>query len=364
MFGGIATAGGLVAALGTVPADAATRAVGPRKLLWRAQAGSGADSTPAVIAADGVVYAAIGGHSGTEAIDAATGKLAWQTQGPEIYAAGATAAFGFEVTSSRTTVVALNATSGQTLWTHDAGKLLDNAAVGWLGYAGQLVYIAAGTTELTATEQPSVRALNAQTGQRVWGVSLTAASQEPAVAGGIVYACTSSRVVALNGATGARQWESAELSGIPGNLLAIDGVICGSAITNSLGLTTFGLDGATGRRLWHAELDGFAVAAANGLIFFMSSSITGGGAGQSTVWARHAQSAKLAWTRTFPQGAPYAAGGVLYMGCGDGKLYAVAPGTGHTLWTYRLATAVADVAAADGVVYAADANGTVYAFQA
>jgi outer membrane protein assembly factor BamB len=100
------------------------------------------------------------------------------------------------------------------------------------------------------------------------------------------------------------------------------------------------------------------------LIYFMSSSITGGGSGQTKVWARQARSGKLAWTRTYPQGSAQAAGGVLYVSRGDGTLIAVAATTGRTLWSYRLAASVSDIAADGGAVYAADAKGTVDALRA
>jgi len=61
---------------------------------------------------------------------------------------------------------------GRTLWTHDAGPLLDNAKVGWLAYAGGLVYVAAGTTENSTVGQPTVRALDARTGRRAWAVTI------------------------------------------------------------------------------------------------------------------------------------------------------------------------------------------------
>jgi outer membrane protein assembly factor BamB len=287
--------------------------------------------------------------------------VAWRAAGPVAYSAGPGSVFGFDVRRGITDVVALSAASGQALWSHDAGKLLDNATVGWLTYANGLVYVASGTTEFSKGIQPAVRALSAQTGTRVWGVDITASSQQPVFGGGVVYACTDSRVMALSGSTGARLWESAGLGGEPGSLLTTGGVVCGSAITSSLGLETFALDAASGRLLWHSHLSGFAIAATEGLLYFMASSITGGGGGQTTVWARQARTGKLAWKRTYPQGSAQAAGGGLYVSCGDGTLIAVAATTGHPLWSYRLAAPVSDVAAANGVVYAADVKGTVYA---
>jgi outer membrane protein assembly factor BamB len=101
-----------------------------------------------------MVYAAnsIGNDGGcdTYAVDATTGTLAWHTKGsagPLPYAAGPGAVYGFQAaSSSATNVIAISAASGKTLWTHDAGPLLSDAANGWLTYADGLVYIATGTS--------------------------------------------------------------------------------------------------------------------------------------------------------------------------------------------------------------------------
>jgi outer membrane protein assembly factor BamB len=363
-----------LAAFGAVAAGAAgvaaVAAGGPSalaaggRLRWRVRTGSVTDGVQNLVTGNGtagrLVYAA-SGEAGTWAIDAATGKVAWRTNGPVAYSAGPGAAFGFDVTRGITDVVALSSASGRTLWSHDAGKMLGNATAGWLTYAGGLVYVAAGSTEFPTGIEPAVRALSAQTGERVWGADLTASSQQPVVAGGVVYACTPSRVVALNGATGARLWESPSL-GDPGALLTPGGVICGDAVTASLDVETFALNAATGKLLWRDDLSGFPVAAADGYVFLIDSAIAGG-AVQTTVWARHAQSGKLAWTRTFPEGLVRTAGDVPYICGGDGTLLAIAATTGHTLWSYRLGASVGDVAAGNGVVYAADAGSNVYALQ-
>jgi outer membrane protein assembly factor BamB len=154
-------------------------------LLWRFQGTAGDE--PVVHAASGAVYATgkgqPNGNCQTYAIDAATGKLIWRTadSGPRPYTAGAGAVYGFTVTDSVTRVVASSAATGRTLWTHDAGRWLDNAKVGWLAYADGLVYSASGTTEFSTTGLSTVRALNARTGHRAWTATLTAPSQQQAV---------------------------------------------------------------------------------------------------------------------------------------------------------------------------------------
>ncbi|HEV2251563.1 MAG TPA: PQQ-binding-like beta-propeller repeat protein, partial [Streptosporangiaceae bacterium] len=342
------------------------------RLIWRAQAAASTDE-PVLVAADGLVYAGISGAANgdarTYAINAATGRQAWRTSGPagpRPYAAGPGAVFGFVVTGGGATdVVATSAASGRTLWTHDAGPLLDNAKVGWLAYASGLVYVAAGTTENSTAGQPTVRALDARTGRRAWAVTIGTGPQEPSLAGGVLYTpdvssatASTGRVVALHASTGARRWTSAALGGIPGLLQVTGGTVCGSALTRNLQVSIFALDSATGRRLWQREFGGLTVAATDGMVFLMPLSI-----GRATVTAWHARSGRPAWTQTVPAGSVAAASGsVLYL-AGGRTLTAVAATTGSTLWSYQLGAGVADVAPGGHVVYALDAHGGVYALR-
>ena len=384
-----AAAAGLVAVAGwgAVPAARASGAtvtagrasggtVAAGRLIWRAQVAASTDE-PVLVAADGLVYAGIGGaaygDARTYAINAATGRQAWRTPGsagPRPYAAGPGAVFGFAVIGggSATDVVATSATSGRTLWTHDAGPLLDNAKVGWLAYAGGLVYVAAGTTENSTAGQPTVRALDARTGRRAWAVTIGTGPQEPTLAGGVLYTpdvssptASTGRVVALHASTGARRWTSAALGGIPGLFQVTGGTVCGSALTRNLQVSIFALDSATGRRLWQREFGALTVAATDGMVFLMPLSI-----GPSTLTAWHARSGRPAWSQTVPAGSVAAASGsVLYLAGGRGgrTLTAVTATTGSTLWSYQLSGVVADVAPGGHVVYALDAHGGVYALR-
>lgn len=368
-------AAGLVAVAGggAVPAArASSRTVVAGRLIWRAQVAASTDE-PVLVAADGLVYAGISGAADgdarTYAINATTGRQAWRTPGsagPRPYAASQAAVFGFAVTGGGATdVVAASATSGRTLWTHDAGPLLDNAKVGWLAYAGGLVYVAAGTTENSTAGQPTVRALDARTGRRAWAVTIGTGPQAPTLAGGVLYTpdvssatASTGRVVALHASTGARRWTSVALGGVPGLLLVTGGTVCGTGLTRNFQASIFALDSATGRRLWQREFGGLTMAATDGMVFLMPLS-----AGRATLTAWHARSGRQAWTRTVPSGAvTQASGSVLYVAAGR-TLTAVAATTGSTLWSYQLGAGVADVTAGGHVVYALDEHGGVYALR-
>ena len=376
--GGIALAGlAAVTGCGGVPAAQASDPPAARnppagRLIWHVQVAASNDE-PVLVAADGVVYVGItgpaNGDARTYAINAATGAPVWRTPGaagPRPYAAAPGAVFGLAVTGGGVTnVVATSAAAGRTLWTHDAGALLDNAKVGWLAYAAGLVYVAAGTTENSTAGQPTVQALDARTGRRAWAVTAGVGPQVPTLADGVIYTpdvgsatATVGRVVALHASTGARKWESAELGGVPGQLVAVDGTVCGSALTTNVQSSAFALDSATGRRLWHANSVGFLVTATGGMVFLAPLST-----GPARVSAWHPRSGQHAWTRTFSgAGALAAAGGVLYAGSGRTLLAMVAT-TGHTLWSYPLGADAADITIDGSALYVLDARGNVYALR-
>lgn len=358
--------------------EPATQAAGDRAggtLLWRSRAASPGDDEPGILTAAGRVYTTGGGRhygdSGICAFDAATGRAVWRTpgtSGPRPRAAGPGAVFGFTVTpGGQTVVAAASAATGRTLWTHDAGRLLDNAKVGWMACAGGLVYVAAGETENDTAGQPTVRALDARTGRRVWEADLGAAPQAPVVADGVVYtgaasslSAASGAVVALDAATGRRLWRSADIGGSPFSLVVTGGVIVVSVVPSPpLPSASFGLDARTGRRLWHQAFPAAALAGTDGIAFCFTFNI--GPSLSYTVQARHAPTGAVAWKRTFPgQPALAAARGVLYLGAGDRTLRALGAATGRPAWTYRLAAPAADITAGAGAVYALDEHGAVY----
>lgn len=315
------------------------------------------------------------GNSGIYAFDAETGRRLWRTSGSSgsyPYAASSSAVYGFTVTANDTTeVVANDAATGRMLWAHDAGQILDSAKVGWLSYADGRVYIAGGTTVDNAAGQPTVRALDARTGRRVWRAYGGSLQQTPAIAGGLIYiadatsaAATSGHLIALDTATGTRQWRSANLGGATFFQPVVgSGIVC-CAAGNSAQAGAFGLDSRTGRERWHARMPGLPLAATRGIVIFLEISISLGETSRFTIWARNISTGASAWTRKFP-GSPAlaAADNVLYLGSGTRTLQAFTATTGQLRRTQRLA-APADITTGNGAVYALDQNGTVSAYQA
>ena len=321
-----------------------------------------------------MVYAAGGGQSygdsGTYAFDAGTGNRQWDVAGPYPYAAGPGAVFGFEVTPGGVTdVVAFSAAAGLRLWTHDAGSMLNNAEVGWLAYADDMVFVAAGTTEHSVAGQTNVGALDARTGGRVWAASIGVGPRTPALANGVVYlaevgslSAKSARLVALDATSGVQLWKSAEIDGNPYVVTAADGVVCCSVLAGKGG--TLGFDGSSGRKLWQTDVAAVPIAGTEGIVFLMSFVVGhSANSGSFTVWAVHARSGEPAWKQTFPgEPAIAALGGVVCIGAGNGRLAAIAAATGDTLWTRDMAAAPVGAAISGDVVFVLDEHGTISAY--
>jgi len=369
------TAAGLAAVAaagcGRVNAASATARRAPGTLIWRVKDGPANTSGfggQSVLAAGRMVCVAgtplADGDCLTCVFDAATGKLAWRIAGSAgpLVTAGPGAVFGFQMTADQngTEVVAFSADTGGRLWTHHVGEFLDSAGDdGWAGYADGTVYIAGSRNPEETTSQTFVGALDARTGRRLWGVTLTGGPQYPALSNGIVYASIASRVVSLNAATGTRLWESADIGANTGYLWVADRVVYGYVLTGIHGTVPFALEAATGRRLEH----GFGSPVSAGDLCFIVD-ITGQ---DGAIEARHVGSGTVAWKHAIPSAVgsmPVANGTILYVGDdGNGMLYALHAATGSTAWTYRLTASIAGLAVSNGTLYAADINGNVCALQ-
>jgi outer membrane protein assembly factor BamB len=171
-------------------------------------------------------------------------------------------------------------------------------------------------------------------------------------------------LVALDAATGARRWRSADLGGPIYQPVVVGGIVCCTVVGLSKS-TTFGLDGRTGREIWHSPVPGAALVGTGNIVFLVGFAFSATSS-SFTIWARHAGTGALAWTRKFPGGPAFAvAGDVLYLGYGPstGTVQAIAAATGHVLWTHRAKASPASLAVGNSTVYALDQD-SVYALQA
>ena len=137
----------------------------------------------------------------------------------------------------------------------------------------------------------------------------------------------------------------------------------------------YALDATTGAQRWQfrtARAISSTPAVADGLVFV--------GSRDNTYWAVDEQTGEERWRLEtgrdlpFPWGfesgdlytsSPTWAAGTLYLGSGDGHLYAVDPKSGSVRWRFATRGRVrGSPAVADGRVYAGSADGTIYALDA
>jgi outer membrane protein assembly factor BamB len=175
-----------------------------------------------------------------------------------------------------------------------------------------------------------------------------------------------SALVAIDPSTQARLWRVA-LGGVSRSAPAIsEGRVYLGAQDNAV----YAVDLDTGRVAWKTRTQGqvdAAVAVADGRVFAVSGNPT---SGRATLHALHADTGKLAWSfspSALPAGvtSPSVAGGVVYVGFGDGTVRAVDAATGAERWHEPVRadfSPLSSLAYAAGVVYAVDRNGGLYAF--
>jgi len=99
-------------------------------------------------------------------------------------------------------------------------------------------------------------------------------------------------------------------------------------------------------------------AVANGVVYV--------GSGDYKVYALNARTGAKLWsyrTGSFVWSSPAVANGVVYIGSSDGKVYALNARTGAKLWSYTTGGGVyCSPVVVNGALYAASTDGNVYAF--
>jgi outer membrane protein assembly factor BamB len=319
------------------------------QLLWKCATGF-VDSSPAV--ANEVVYVenTIGYII---ALNATTGNTLWRanpTNGVES-SSPAVANGVVYVGSNYDTVYALNATTGHTLWrntTPTGGSGTDSSPA----VANGVVYV--GNTN------GAVYALNATNGTELWRNTTGLADSSPAVANGVVYGGNNyGYFYALNANNGTQLWND-QILPVQSSPAVANGVVYVGVVDEQFGGGYVNAFYATnGTELWR-NMTGLAdssPAVANGVVYVGN---TNGG-----VYALNATTGGPLWNYTTGgavQSSPAVANGVVYVGSNDNNTYAFNATTGTKLWNYTTGGAVqSSPAVANGVVYVGSNDGNVYA---
>lgn len=290
-------------------------------------------------------------------------------------------------------VYALDAASGRTKWSYDAGTwkdaspAVDDGTVYAGGKDGSLYALDAATGQVKwkfftafgvystpvvaddvvyfATENGEVHAVDAVTGKQKWtcrtGAKITSS---PAVADGYVYIGSYDyRLYALEAATGRKKWSYDTRSYLDTTPTVADGTVY---VYSDYRHTTYALRAGSGELKWSNDGVDLQVGL-HGMLFGWAAGPAEETAAAGKFAAVDAADGKKRWLArltddNFATGSA-ADGDTVYTG--DGKLYAVNATSGKVRWSYAVGGQVTSApAVADGIVYVAGDDEKMYALTA
>ena len=255
-----------------------------------------------------------------------------------------------------------------TLNIHNVGQL---RTVWTDSNAGHTPAVANGIV-YTSSDDAKLYALDAETGQQIWAVSLPwGASSSPAVVNGIVYvASCDNKLYAFDAQTGQVKWMDLT-GGITGYMLESSPTVAnGIVYVGSYDHKLYAFDAQTGQVKW-TDLTGDMLesspAVANGMVYVTD---------YTELYAFDAATGKQRWSIPVPNGLSVAvAKGIIYMSTTYGKLYAFDAKTGQQKWVAHINfTGISpewvskdffsSPAVANGAVYVSTTYGKFLAFDA
>ena len=343
---------------------------GGLRLHWAFQAGRRV-TVPAV--AHGMVFVRSVDGS-VYALDARTGQQRWSFATDSFWASSSVqngdsgympviAGGAVLVASEDGHVYALDVATGQPRWT---SNIKMDTAFQWIAgivTTDRLVLVATGAR---------IYALDMETGKKCWVNDEMIPSYSPAVVEGVAFVTGWRGVMALDVATGRTRW-SVALWDDPYGTGCAPAVADGMVFVECYG-RLLGLDAATGRQSRDCEAQGqiWSLSVANGMAFIGSI---------GCVYALHTASGRQVWAfqipRAFVPVSPAVAGEVVFAGTApldaisgeapprhssEENLFALHAATGRKLWAVDTGWAAIGPSVAGGMVFVGSGDGKVYAF--
>jgi outer membrane protein assembly factor BamB len=287
---------------------------------------------------NGVVYA--GSNDGTlYAIDAATGTLKWKFYDVQGF---------YNIPSVHYGKVFVNITAygGNYLYALDEAT----GSIVWKKYAGGMsnLHPTVVNNMMYVANTSSVFAFDANTGVIKWVYDSGLAFANPTVANGVVYSNTEGSILtAINEVTGAKIWEYSDpLSSFPvGKSPTLVNNVLYTGTTSSL----YAINATDGSLKWKADwaYTNFSCPVISNNILFVYSVA-------AELTAVNINTGQIYWKAGSVTTNPAAANGVVYVGGGSNKLYALDGKSGAYKWAFKMS----DWVIADPCIV--DAKGNVF----
>lgn len=328
------------------------------RLVWKFETGAAVLSPPTVW--DGVVY--FGSNDGyLYSVDGRSGQERWRfnTAG-KVLSSPAVADGVVYVGNAAGRLYAVDGSTGQEEWVFETARVAEKWAL-----HGHLSSPAAGDGLIYFhSSDGHLYAIDGTTGRESWRFKTGsrgdshAFATSPAVGGGLVYVGTASHVYALDARTGRMVWRSATDY--------VTSPVVSSGVVYS---GNYGLDAATGERVWMFQPNTFAMSSAAiagevvcvreypwGNDLRALDRVTGEVRWMFGCWARGGREKCQA------NSAPSAGEGVFYAGSNDGRLYTLDSQSGDVKSSFAPGLPVSSApAVSDGIVYFGSYDGSLYA---
>jgi outer membrane protein assembly factor BamB len=307
---------------------------------------------PAV--ADGIVHVGTNPNSTDWGpfyrLDAATGTpLGFFVAGAYYYAPPA--AHGLVYMNTRAAVYALDAHTGDLVWSYEVEGNLNSADVSNLTAAEDMIYFTFLDRDIT----PAI-ALDARTGKKVWSYFGGIGKSQVTVANGVAYFCSSNQVDAVDARTGKFLWTFTAGGAIAGYPTVVKNVAYFSGGEGYV----YAINASTGALIWKsaAGTPTAPPAVANGRVYIHSY--------DGNLFSFDARTGKLVWTYATSacncyQFSPAVANGVVYFAT-DITVYALDARDGTLLWSYDTGGIYSPPVVADGVLYVGTETSGLWAF--
>ena len=324
-------------------------------LLWKFNVDRGeitnAVATSAAVVG-GIVYIA-SHNSYVYALDAYTGTCYWRYSLPGMGTLSSPAVVnGVVYIGSAHGVFAINAYTGAKIWQSPKifAEFSSPAVSGGMIYTGSFV-------------ENSIYAFRISDGQQVWNfVTGDYVDCCPAVVDEIVYACSDDGYLyALNAATGALIWKFYCIDNYPYESLSSSPAVANGVVyvSSSKG-NVFAIEASNGNKIWNhttANMPSYfsSPVYSNGIVYTPT---------ENGVYALNASTGQEIWhsTQMIARASPAIVAGVIYVGAGDGNIYALDALIGAELWKYETGSSITgQTSIAGGVIYVGTWDGTIYA---